>query len=79
MLLLAPATALARDRDRDRLPDRWELRHGFSLKHKDARADTDTDGAGNLVEWRARTNPRRPDTDGDHLRDGVELDFSVSG
>lgn len=51
----------------------------FSLKHKDARADTDTDGAGNLVEWRARTNPRRPDTDGDHLRDGVELDFSVSG
>lgn len=77
MLLLAlptVASARARDADRDRLPDRWEKRHGFSVTHRDTRADPDSDGASNLRELRSRTHPRRPDTDGDGLRDGIELD-----
>src|SRR5215210_4016593 len=35
--------------------------------------DTDHDGLSDAVEASIRTNPRKADTDGDHLRDGVEL------
>lgn len=71
-LLLVPATAQARDRDRDKLPDTWEKKFNISTKKKSGRADPDRDGLSNLGEYRARTNPRRADTDRDRIRDDDE-------
>ena len=69
----AASGAAPRDRDRDRLPDRWEKRYGLSISKKSARRDPDHDGLRNLREFRLRTNPRSKDTDGDGLRDGAEV------
>jgi hypothetical protein len=72
--LAAPAaTALARDRNHDGLPDRWERRHGLSTTRPVARRDPDRDGLTNRREYRLRTNPRRRDTDRDGLGDGAEV------
>jgi hypothetical protein len=71
LLPAAPAVAASRDRDRDRMPDRWERKHRLSK----ARADADRDGLTNLAEFRSRTNPRRRDSDRDRLRDGDERRF----
>jgi len=68
----AAAPAKARDRNHDRIPDRWEKRHNLSLKVKQARRDQDRDGLTNLGEFRAGTHPRDPDTDGDGVEDGDE-------
>jgi hypothetical protein len=68
----APYSA-ARDRDRDRLPDRWERRYHLSTSKKSAKGDPDRDGLRNLREYRLRTNPRKRDTDGDGYGDRAEL------
>jgi hypothetical protein len=78
MILLAyiatSATAAApRDRDHDRLPDRWERSHHLSTEIPSARRDPDGDHLKNRRELRLRTHPRRADTDGDRLRDGAEV------
>jgi hypothetical protein len=65
--------AAARDRDGDRLPDRWERRYHLSTSWKSARGDADRDGLSNLREYRLRTNPRRRDSDRDGVRDGAEV------
>ena len=70
--LVLPGTALARDRDRDGLPDRWERKHQLSTKKKSANADPDRDRVDNGNEWRERTDPRDGDTDNDGKRDGRE-------
>ena len=72
--LALPGAAAARsgDRDGDRMPDRWERKHGLSVKRNDAARDPDRDALRNLAEYRARTNPRRPDTDRDGVLDGHE-------
>jgi Bacterial TSP3 repeat len=62
----------SRDRDRDRLPDRWERKHHLSTTTPSARRDPDRDGLNNRRELRLRTHPRRADTDRDGLRDGAE-------
>jgi hypothetical protein len=68
------ATAAApRDRDHDRLPDRWERRHHLSTEIPSAKRDPDGDRLRNRRELRHRTNPRRADTDRDHLFDGAEV------
>lgn len=69
-----PATALGStvDRDHDRLPDRWEKRHGLSVKVKDARIDADRDGLSALGEFRSGTDPQRADSDLDSVGDGDE-------
>jgi hypothetical protein len=74
-LLAGPVgtAAAAEDRDRDRLPDRWEKRYKLSTTKKSARRDTDRDGLRNLREFRRKTSPRRRDTDQDRLRDGPEV------
>lgn len=73
-LLTGPfADAAARDRDHDRLPDRWERRHGLSLKRNSAGRDPDRDRLRNRREFRLRLNPRRADTDRDGLRDRAEI------
>jgi hypothetical protein len=86
-LMLVPAAAQARgshhkasaaDRNRDRIPDRWERRYHLSLKVKQTRRDQDHDGLNNLGEFRARTNPRDADTDNDGVEDGDEGNHGLS-
>lgn len=71
MLLLA-GSASAKDRNHDRIPDRWEKRHHLSLHVNQARRDQDRDGLRNRAEFRAGTDPRDSDTDGDSIRDSEE-------
>ena len=69
----APATAEshARDRDRDGLSDRYELKKSHTGVR---RADTDRDRLRDGYEVRkSKTNPRRADTDRDGLSDRFEL------
>jgi hypothetical protein len=65
--------AAPRDRDRDRLPDRWERNHHLSATIPSAKRDPDGDRLRNRRELRLRTHPRRADTDRDRLRDGAEV------
>jgi hypothetical protein len=60
------------DRNRDRIPDRWERRHGLSLKVNQARRDQDHDGLRTRAEYLARTDPRDDDSDNDGVEDGEE-------
>jgi hypothetical protein len=60
------------DRNRDRIPDRWECRHRLSLKVKQANRDPDRDGLNNRGEFRAGDDPHRADSDGDGVNDGNE-------
>lgn len=66
------AAARATDRDHDHMPDRWEHTHGLDVKHDDARRDVDHDGLRNLAEFKAGTDPRDADSDGDGINDGAE-------
>jgi hypothetical protein len=70
--LLFAATASARDANRDRIPDRWEKRHGLSIKVKQTARDQDKDGFKNRAEWRAKTDPHDPDSDDDGVDDSEE-------
>jgi hypothetical protein len=70
-----PATASARDRNHDRIPDRWEKRFHLSLKVNQAHRDQDRDGLNNRQEFKGGTNPRKADTD----EDGVPDDEEISG
>jgi hypothetical protein len=70
--VVSTASAKSRDRNHDRLPDRWEHAHHLSLKVKQAKRDQDRDGLNNRGEFRARTNPRDHDTDNDGIDDGNE-------
>ena len=67
--LLFAASASAHDGNRDRIPDRWEKKHGLSLKVKQTARDQDKDGFKNRAEWRAKTDPRDADSDDDGLDD----------
>jgi Glycosyl hydrolases family 16 len=62
-----------RDRDHDRLPDRWEWKHHLSPTTPSAKRDPDGDHLRNRRELGLRTHPRRADTDRDRLRDGAEV------
>jgi hypothetical protein len=70
--LASSAAAKSRDRNHDRLPDRWERAHHLSLKVKQAKRDQDRDGLNNRGEFRAKTNPRDSDSDDDGIKDGKE-------
>ena len=48
------------DADRDGLPDAWELAHGLNPAIDDSAADPDLDGASNLHEYFANTDPANP-------------------
>ena len=74
-LLVVTATGSARgngDRNRDRIPDRWERAHHLSLKVNQARRDQDHDGLRNRAEFLAGTDPRNNDSDDDGTNDGSE-------
>ncbi|HEX5618224.1 MAG TPA: hypothetical protein VFX51_07375 [Solirubrobacteraceae bacterium] len=70
--LMLASGAMAKDRNHDRIPDKWEKRHHLSLKHKQGRRDQDHDGLKNRGEFRAKLNPRDADTDDDGVDDGDE-------
>ena len=70
--LASSAAAKSRDRNHDKLPDRWERAHHLSLKVKQAKRDQDRDGLNNRGEFRAKTNPRDSDSDDDGIKDGKE-------
>jgi len=71
-LLLPAAAASAKDRNHDRLPDRWEKKHHLSLHVKQTRRDQDGDGLRNLGEFKAGMDPRDDDSDDDGLSDDDE-------
>lgn len=77
LALMSTAAAGARDRNRDRIPDKWEKRHDLSLKVVQTRRDQDRDGLSNLGEFRAGTDPRDRDSDDDGIRDGKERPGTV--
>jgi hypothetical protein len=74
-LLVIPVGALAksRDRDHDRMPDKWEKKHHLNVHAKDARKDPDRDHLSNLSEFRHQTDPQQADTDDDGIDDDDEL------
>jgi hypothetical protein len=71
-LLAMPSLAAAKDRNHDRIPDRWEKKHHLSLKVNQARKDQDGDHLRNRAEFLAGDNPRKADTNGDGVMDGEE-------
>ena len=71
-ILAVPGTAVAKDHNHDRIPDRWEKRHRLSLKVNQARRDQDRDRLRNRAEFLAGTNPHDSDTDNDGIPDGDE-------
>lgn len=71
-LLAMPGLAAAKDRNHDRIPDRWEKRHKLSLTVNQARKDQDGDHLRNRAEFLAGDNPRKADSDGDGVMDGNE-------
>src|SRR4051812_31134838 len=70
--LMLAGGAFAKDRNHDRIPDKWEKHHHLSLHHKQGRRDQDHDGLKNRGEFRAHLNPRDADTDNDGIDDGDE-------
>jgi hypothetical protein len=72
LLPAAGAAAHARDRNHDRIPDRWEKRYHLSLKVKQTHRDQDRDGLNNLGEFRSHSDPRDADSDEDGVTDGRE-------
>jgi hypothetical protein len=71
-LLAMPGLAAAKDRNHDRIPDRWEKRHHLSLKVNQAGHDQDGDDLRNRAEFLADDNPRDRDSDDDGVMDGDE-------
>lgn len=71
-LLALPSVAAAKDRNHDRIPDRWERRHHLSLHVNQAGRDQDRDQLDNRGEFQAGDNPRDRDSDEDGVMDGEE-------
>ena len=71
-LLAMPGLAAAKDRNHDRIPDRWEKRHHLSLQVSQAHKDQDGDRLRNRAEFLAGDDPRDHDSDDDGVMDGDE-------
>jgi hypothetical protein len=71
-LLALPSVAAAKDRNNDRIPDRWEKRHHLSLQVKQTARDQDRDHLDNRGEFQAGNDPRDSDSDNDGVTDGNE-------
>ena len=74
LLMAFAAPALAKDKNRDQLPDSWEKQNHLSLKVKQTKRDPDRDKLANKLEYKYKTNPVKADTDKDALKDGDEID-----
>src|SRR3954447_24970642 len=71
-LLALPSIAAAKDRNHDKIPDRWEKRHHLSLNVSQSGRDQDRDHLDNRGEFRAGDDPRNRDSDHDGVIDGDE-------
>jgi hypothetical protein len=71
-LLALPSVAAAKDRNNDRIPDRWEKRHDLSLKVKQTTRDQDRDHLRNRAEFLSGNDPRDRDSDDDGVMDDDE-------
>jgi hypothetical protein len=71
-LIALPSAAAAKDRNHDRIPDRWEKAHHLSLGANQARRDQDRDGLRNRGEFMASDKPHDADSDNDGVEDGDE-------
>lgn len=76
--LMLPSVASAKDRNHDRIPDRWEKSHGLSLRVNQAHRDQDRDKLVNRKEFKAGDDPLNPDSDGDGIEDGDEGAGTIS-
>jgi hypothetical protein len=72
--LPAVAGAKQRDRDGDRMADRWERNHDLRVGKRDGRLDPDRDGLRNRGEFRNDSDPHAADTDDDGIEDGDEVE-----
>jgi hypothetical protein len=77
-LLAMPGLAAAKDRNHDRIPDRWEKRHELSLSVNQARHDQDGDHLRNRAEFLSGDDPRDHDSDDDGVMDGEEQAGTIS-
>lgn len=71
-LLALPSVAAAKDRNHDRIPDRWEKRHHLSLEVKQTTRDQDRDHLRNRAEFLSGNDPRDRDSDDDGVMDDEE-------
>jgi hypothetical protein len=71
-LLALPSAAAAKDRNNDRIPDRWEKRHHLSLEVKQTNRDQDRDHLRNRGEFLSGNDPRDRDSDDDGVMDDDE-------
>jgi Bacterial TSP3 repeat len=69
--VVAVSMSSSRDQDEDELPSGWEARYGIATTEQSG--DPDHDRLTNRDEYSHRTNPRKPDTDGDGYQDGLEV------
>lgn len=69
-----PVTVNITDNDGDGITDSWETSHGLNpALAADATLDPDGDGLANLAEFTRGTNPRKRDTSGDGIDDGLAI------
>lgn len=62
------------DLDGDGIPNPWEVTYGLDYRDPaDALLDNDDDGLDNLGEYNNNSDPNNPDSDGDTLTDGEEV------
>jgi hypothetical protein len=77
-LLALPSVAAAKDRNNDRIPDRWEKRHNLSLEVKQTTRDQDRDHLRNRAEFLSGNDPRDRDSDDDGVMDDDENAGTIS-
>lgn len=73
----SPAGAVGVDKDRDKLPDKWERQYQHSTSKNSAKLDRDKDGLTALSEYKNKTNPTKSDTDRDGMKDGWEVKYKL--
>jgi hypothetical protein len=72
LLVAFGGSAVAKDRNHDQIPDKWEKKFNLSLKVNQANKDQDGDHVDNLNEFQEGTNPRVKDTNHNGRPDGLE-------